>query len=328
MNTPLTTRRQLLCATATALCLTPWIAAAQGIGGFPSRPVHIVMPVPAGGASDASARLLAQALSTAWGQSVVVENKPGAGGSIAAQAVLSAAPDGHTLLWGLSSMAGTPFVQKTPPFQSLADFAAVAAAVDFGYALYAHSGVPARTFTELQALARAQPGKLNYATNTLGEYMASVEVFKPAGIQAVRIPYKGGSQLMTDLIGGQVQLNVGPILGGLPHVRAGKIRALAVLTAQRSPLLPEVPTLAELGLPAIATPTWNALFAPPGTPREITERIAATATQALQSPSLRAALEQRGTTVLGGTPQQLAQAVEAATQTWKTFVRDYEIPQE
>lgn len=326
--TPLRTTRRRLCSVATALCLAPWMAAAQGTGGFPSRPVHIVMPVPAGGASDASARLLAQALSTAWGQPVVVENKPGAGGSIAAQAVLLAAPDGHTLLWGLSSMAGTPFVQKAPPFQSLSDFAAVAPAVQFGYALYAHPGLPAHTFAELQALARAQPEKLNYATNTLGEYMASVEVFKPAGIQAVRIPYKGGSQLMTDLIGGQVQLNVGPILGGLPHVRAGKLRALAVLTAQRSPLLPDVPTLAELGLPAAAAPTWNALFAPPGTPREITEKIAATTTQALQNPSLRATLEQRGTSVLGGTPQQLARAVDAATQAWKTFVRDYEIPQE
>ena len=321
--------RRLLCSLATALCLAPGIAAAQqGASGFPSRPVHIIMPVPAGGASDASARLLAQALSNAWGQPVVVENKPGAGGSIAAQAVLLAAPDGHTLLWGLSSMAGTPFVQKTPPFRSLADFAPVAAAVEFGYALYVHHDVPAQTFAQLQALARTQPGQLNYATNTLGEYMASVEVLKPAGIQAVRIPYKGGSQLMTDLVGGQVHLNVGPILGGLPHIRAGKLRALAVLTAQRSPLLPEVPTLIELGLPPAATPTWNALFAPPGTPREITEKIAAAATQALQAPALRATLEQRGTTPLGGTPQQLAQAVEAATQTWKTFVRDYDIPQE
>lgn len=327
MDSPHTLQRRQ-CLIVAALWLMPAIALAQNSVGFPSRPVHIVMPVPAGGASDTSARLLAQALSTAWGQPVVVENRPGAGGSIAAQAVLSAAPDGHTLLWGLSSMAGTPFVQKAPPFRSLADFSAVVAAVDFGYALYVHHDVPALTFAQLQALARAQPGQLNYATNTLGEYMASIEVFKPAGIQAVRIPYKGGSQLMTDLVGGQVQLNVGPILGGLPHVKAGKLRALAVLAPQRSPLLPEVPTLAELGQPAAAAPTWNALFAPPGTPPEITGKIAGAATLALQNPGLRSALEQRGTTALGGTPQQLAQAVDTATQVWKTFVRDYDIPLE
>ncbi len=315
-------------AALAVLCATPLLASAQDAAAFPSKPVRIVMPVPTGGASDTTARLIAQALSSAWGQPVIVENKPGAGGSIAAQAVLAAPADGHTLLWGLSSMAGTPFVQKASPYKSLAEFAPVSAAVQFAYGLYVNSAVPAQSLAELQALARAQPDKLNFATNTLGEYMASVEVLKSAGIKATRIPYKGGSQLMTDLIGGQVQLNVGPILSAAPHVKSGKLRALAVLAPQRSPLLPEAPTLAELGLPASTSPTWNALFAPPGTPREVTEKIATAVTTALRGSALKATLEQHSATPLGGTPQQLAQAVDAATQAWKTFVRDYDIPQE
>lgn len=320
-------RRALSIIVATAL-LSPYVVFAQGAGAFPSKPVRIVMPVPTGGASDTSARLIAQALSSAWGQAVVVENKPGAGGVLAAQTVMASAPDGHTLLWGLSSMAGTPFVQKGSPFKSLGEFAPISTAVQFGYALYVSNEVPARSVAELKTYSVNYPDKLNYATNTLGEFMASVEVLKSAGIKATRVPYKGGAQLMTDLIGGQVQVNVGPILSGSPHARAGKIRALAVLTAQRHPQLPEVPTLAELGLPASTSPTWNALFAPRGTPPEITEKISLAVAAALAQPTLRGTLEQQGATPLGSTPQQLAEAVEAAAEAWKVFVRDYDIPQE
>jgi tripartite-type tricarboxylate transporter receptor subunit TctC len=309
-------------------CFSALVSSAQEAPPFPSKPVRIVMPVAAGGASDTSARLIAQALSAAWGQPVIVENKPGAGGAIAAQAVISAAPDGYTLLWGLSSMAGTPFVQKTSPYKSLTEFSPVSAAVKFGYALYVNKSIPVQTVADLKAYARAHPDALNFATNTLGEFMASVELFKSLGIKATRIPYKGGSQLMTDLISGQVQINVGPILGGAPHVQAGKIRALAVLDSQRSQLLPDVPSLAELGLPALTSPTWNALFAPSGTPREITEKISASVVSVLRNPTLRATLEQQSASPAGGSPQQLSQAVNSATEAWKTFVRDYEIPLE
>jgi tripartite-type tricarboxylate transporter receptor subunit TctC len=309
-------------------CIATLGVSAQEAAPFPSKPVRIVMPVPTGGASDTSARLIAQALSAAWGQPVIVENKPGANGAIAAQAVISAPPDGYTLLWGLSSMAGMPFVQKASPYKSLTEFAPVSSTVQFGYALYVNKGMPVQSVADLKAYARAHPDALNLGTNTLGEYMASVEVLKSAGIKATRIPYKGGSQLMTDLIGGQLQINVGPILSGAPHVQASKIRALAVLDSQRSRLFPDVPTLAELGLPAMTSPTWNALFAPPGTPREVTEKISAAVVSVLRSTTLRTTLEQQSASPAGGSPQQLSQAVHSAIEAWKTFVRDYEIPQE
>jgi tripartite-type tricarboxylate transporter receptor subunit TctC len=309
-------------------CISALGVSAQEASPFPAKPVRIVMPVPTGGASDTSARLIAQALSAAWGQPVIVENKPGANGAIAAQAVISATPDGYTLLWGLSSMAGMPFVQKASPYKSLTEFSPVSATVQFGYALYVSKGIPVQSVTDLKAYARAHPDALNLATNTLGEYMASVELLNAAGIKATRIPYKGGSQLMTDLISGHVQINVGPILSGAPHVQASKIRALAVLDSQRSHLLPDVPTLAELGLPQITAPTWNALFAPPGTPREVTEKISAAVVSVLRSTTLRATLEQQSATPVAGSPQQLSQAVYSAIDAWKTFVRDYEIPQE
>ena len=272
--------------------------------------------------------MIAQVLSAAWGQPVIIDNKPGAGGAIAALAAKAAAPDGYTLLWGLSSMAGIPFTQKSPPYKSMAEFAPVSNIVQFDYALYVNAQVPAKSLPELQTYARTHPDALNFATNTLGEFMATAEVLRSAGIKATRIPYKGGSQLMTDLIGGQVQLNVGPILSAHQHVKAGKIRALAVLSPQRSPLLPDVPTLLELGLPTTTSPTWNALFAPHGTPSEIAEKISATVTTVLANNALRGSLEQQSATPVSGSPEKLAQAVAQATESWRTFVRDYDIPME
>jgi tripartite-type tricarboxylate transporter receptor subunit TctC len=259
---------------------------------------------------------------------VVVENKAGAGGAIAAQAVMSAQPDGHTLLWAQASMAGMPFVQKSSPYRSLAELAPVSNVVSFGYALFVNKDVPVQNFADLVALGRAQPDKLNFATGTLGEYMVAEHVLKAAGIKAMRVPYKGGAQLMPDLISGQVQINFGPILSGLQHVKAGKLKMLATALPQRSALLPDVPTFAELGIPAGILPTWNAVFAPAGTPREIREAIALAIAHALKDPAVRGLLEANGAETVGSTPAQLAAATDAATLAWKAFVRDHDIPQE
>ena len=304
-------------------------ALAQGVADYPNRSLRIFVPTPAGGASDLVARRLAQALAGAWGQPVVVDNKPGAAGAIAAQAVMGAAPDGYTLLWGLSSMSGLPAVLKTPPYRHMNELAPVSNVMRLGYAVYVNKDVPVQSLAELASYSRANPGKLNVATGTLGEYMAAVQVFKPLGMQVQRVPYKGGAQLMPDLISGQVQLNVGPIQSGLAHVQSGKLKALAVLLPQRSALLPAVPVLSELGLqPTSALPTWNGLFAPGGTPRELLGKLATAVTQALQDPALRAALASQGADPLGGTPQQLADEVQAATQAWKSFVLEYDIAPE
>jgi tripartite-type tricarboxylate transporter receptor subunit TctC len=328
INTMNPTRRTLSLAAVAFLSSVPLGALAQSAATFPVRPVTIVVPTPAGGPSDSAARLVAKSLSATWGQAVVVENKAGAGGAIAAQAVMSAQPDGHTLLWAQASMAGMPFVQKSSPYRALAELAPVSNVVSFGYALFVNKDVPVQNFADLVALGRAQPDKLNFATGTLGEYMVAEHVLKAAGIKAMRVPYKGGAQLMPDLIGGQVQINFGPILSGLQHVKAGKLKMLATALPQRSALLPDVPTFTELGIPAGILPTWNAVFAPAGTPREIREAIAIAIAHALKDPAVRGLLEANGAETVGSTPAQLAAATDTATLAWKAFVRDHDIPQE
>lgn len=321
-------RRAFVLSSTSLLLATVPCAQAQTATGYPARPVTIVVPTPAGGPSDTAARLVAKSLSAAWAQPVVVENKAGAGGALAAQAVMAAAPDGHTLLWAQASMAGMPFVQKGAPYQAMSEFTPVSNVLNFGYALFVTRDLPAQNFTDLVAYGRAQPNRLNFATGTLGEYMVAEHVLKAAGVKAQRVPYKGGAQLMPDLIGGQVQVNFGPILSGLQHVKAGKLKMLATALPQRSALLPDVPTLSELGIPAGNLPTWNALFAPPGTPRDVAEKLASAVAQSLRDPAVRGPLEANGADPIGSTPQQLADAVAAATSAWRAFVRDYSIPQE
>lgn len=309
------------------LSLLP-LAQAAAPAAFPARPVTLIVPTPPGGPSDTAARLVARSLSNAWGQAVVVENRVGANGAIAAQAVMAAAPDGHTLLWSSASMAGLPYVMKNPPYRAMSELSPVSNAVVMGYALFVNRDLPVQNFTELVALGRAQPGKLNYATGVLSEWGMALHVLESVGVKAERVPYKGGAQLMPDLIGGQVQMNFGPIISGLQHVRAGKLKLLATALPQRSALLPDVPTLAELGIPSGGLPSWNAVFAPPSTPREITDKIASAIAAAVRDPAVSGPLSQSGVEPLGTGPQQLAEAVASASQAWQDFVRAHNIPQE
>ena len=325
------TASRLLCTTAVGFALTALASGAwaqSATGTFPTRPIRIVVPTPAGGPSDTVARLLAQSLSISLGQQVIVENKAGASGAIAAQAVMAAPPDGHTLLWAQASMAGLPAVQKGSPYKHMSELAPVSNVLNFGYALFVANDVPVKNYAELVAYGKGNPDKLSYATGTLGEYMVGAHVLKSAGIQAVRVPYKGGAQLMPDLISGQVQVNFGPVVSGLQHAKAGKIKMLGTLLPQRLAGASDVPTFVELGIPAGNLPTWNALFAPAGTPREITGKLSVEIAQALKNPAIRTTLELQGAQPLGSTPQQLAEAVEASNTAWRNFVREYDIPQE
>lgn len=195
--------------------------------------------------SDAAARIRAQAYTRRTDQDLVIDNKPGAGGSIAAQAQLGAGPDGRTLLWGLASMTGIPMLQKAPPFQSIQELVPVAMVGRSAFGLFVNTDVPARTVAELVTHARAHPGQLNSAHGTLGEFMAAAQFAPAAGVETTFVPYEGGAQLMPDLINGRVQMNFGPLSSGLAQAKTGKLRLLAVMAAQRSPLAPDVPTLAE-----------------------------------------------------------------------------------
>ena len=317
-------------ATALLLLAPAWWPAQAG-ADFPTRPLRIVVPTPAGGPSDTVARLVAKGLSAQLGQPVVVDNKAGASGAIAAQEVVRSPADGHTLLWAQSSMAGLPLVQKGTPYRDLGELAPVCGTVAFGYALFVSNHLPVHSIAELAAYGRAHPGQLNYATGTLSEHMFAVHVLQAVGVQATRVPYKGGAQLMPDLISGVVQLNFGPIVSGLQHAQAGKLRLLATVQPGRGrllPTVPTVPTLTELGIATDRLPTWNALFAPPTTPTAVTERLAAAVGVALKAPAVQALLAQQGAVALGGGPGELAATVRSTTGTWQAFVREHNIPQE
>lgn len=293
-----------------------------------SAVLRLVVPTPAGGPSDSAARVIGTALARGSGRTVVVENRPGAAGAIAARAVLDARPDGQTLLWTLASMSGIPVLQKAPPFQSLAEFTPVGSIGRFIFALFVPADSPARTVAELVTLARAKPDALSCAHGTLGEMMAAAQFMKSTGTRAQFVPYKGGAQLMPDLTTGRVQLNFGPLSSGLAHVQSGKLRALAVLSEQRSALVPEVPTLAEAGVGIGALPTWQALLAPPGTPAELAERLSREFAALLQQPELRSALERQALVPEGSTPAALAATLSADAATWRRFVAEQQIAPE
>jgi tripartite-type tricarboxylate transporter receptor subunit TctC len=258
----------------------------------------------------------------------VVDNKAGASGALAAQALLAAPPDGYTLMWTLSSMSGLPAMQKTPPYQSLAELTPVSLVGHFAYAMFIHPEVPAKTVAEFVEHARARSDPISYATGSLGDYMAAAKFIKATGIRSVRVPYRGGSQLLPDLIAGRVQLNFGPLSNGLAQAKEGKLRLLAVVLPQRVTALPDVPTLAQAGVPSVTLPTWQAIFAPPQMPAALAERLAREIATALADPALRAQLEQQALQVEASPPQVLAAVAVRDAAVWRSFVADYDIPQE
>jgi tripartite-type tricarboxylate transporter receptor subunit TctC len=295
---------------------------------YPARPIQLIVPTPAGGASDVAARTLGRAMSRALGQSIVIENKPGAGGVIAAQALMAAPADGHTLLWTLASMSGLAMLQKASPYQSLAELSPVALVGHLPYGVFVHPDVPARNIAELVEAAKARPDGYSYGTGSLADYMAMTKFMVAAGVRAVRVPYRGGVQLMPDLIGGRIQLNFGPVSNGLQHAKEGKLRLLAVLLPQRTALAPEVPTLAEAGVAGVSVPTWQAIFAPAKLPAAIAERLAREVGVALADPAMRLQLEQMALLVDPSSPQRLGKLADEATRTWQAFTRDYRIEPE
>jgi len=295
---------------------------------YPDRPIKLVIGVPPGGASDAAARLMGQALAKSLGQPVVVENRPGAGGVIAAQSVHAAAPDGYTLLWAQASMAGLPMLQKSPPFASLTEFAPVSITCRLPAALFVHPSVPATSVAQFVAYVRANPGKLNYATGPLSEYMAAVQFMKATGTSMVRVPYKGGAPAILDFLEGRVQVYFTPIAQGLPHSKAGKIRMLAAMTPERSEHAPDVPTLAEAGVGDLPVPNWNAIVAPPKTPQPIVERLAREIARALEDPATRASFVALYLIPESSTPAALAKAVAQSEDAWRAFIVENNIPQD
>jgi tripartite-type tricarboxylate transporter receptor subunit TctC len=272
---------------AGALGLVP-LAHAQS--GYPGKPVRLVVPFPAGGTTDILARAVAQKLSEAWGQSVVVDNRPGAGGNIGSELVARAAPDGYTLLMGtVGTHAINASLYSKMPYDHVKDFAPVILVAGVPNVLVVNPSVPVNSVPELIAYLKANPGKVNFASSGSGTSIhLSGELFKVmTGVQMTHVPYKGSAPALTDLVGGQVQLMFDNLPSSLAFIKAGKLRALAVTSAARAAALPDVPTIAESGVPGFEASSWVGVLAPTGTPPDVIARINAEVGMWLASPDAR-----------------------------------------
>jgi len=289
---------------------------------FPSKPIRIIVPLAAGGTGDTLARLLGEELARELGGSVIVENRPGSGGVIGTEAVAKSAPDGHTLLHTSPSHVLNTALRGKLPYDPLKDFASIARTADTWQLLLAHPGVQASNVEELIALARRQT--LNYGSSGNGSAThLNMELFKAlAHVELVHIPYKGSTQARIDLIGGQVQLGIDGLLPNLPHLRAGKLKALAVTNSRRAPAAPEIPTMAEAGVPGYVSDTWYALLAPAGLEKDVLEKIRAATQRALLSPSLREKFVQQGAEPAGGGAAALDQLMREDLARWRKIVAD------
>jgi tripartite-type tricarboxylate transporter receptor subunit TctC len=290
---------------------------------YPSRPVTLVIPFPPGGGNDALGRMVADKMSRSIGQQIVVDNRGGAGGIIATRAVARSAPDGHTILLAYTgTLAINPSLYANPGYDPRKDLAPIGLIAGLSSVLVVHPSLPVRSVAELIGFAKAQPGKIDYAfvPGTVGHI--TTELFADtAGIKITRIPYKGNGPAMTDLIGGHVTMMFLSILPVLEHVRAGALRALAVTSATRSDLLPDVPTIAQSGVPGFSAAIHYGLLAPAGTPRDIVDRLNAALVAALSADDVRARLAGEGAVPLPGTPEDYAADIDSEETTWGALVR-------
>ncbi len=291
---------------------------------YPAKPVRIIAGFPPGSGADITARVIGQKLGEALGQQFLVDNRMGAGSNIAAELAAKAPPDGYTVFLGTVANTINATLYARLPFDFARDFAPVVLATSAPNILVVHPSVPARSVAELIKLAKARPGQLNYASSGTGTAPhLSSEMFKSmAGINLVHIPYKGSPQAVTDLLGGQVALMFSPASTVLPQVKSGRLRALAVTTSARMLSLPELPTVAESGLPGFETVTWFGFLVPAATAREIVSRLNAEIVKVLAQPETRQQFAAQGIDVLGGTPEQFAAYIGAEIVKWTRVIRE------
>ncbi len=309
---------------ALALLALGALLATPASAEYPDRPVKLVVPFPAGGGADNLARMIMPRVAQALGVAIVIENKPGAGGNVGAEFVARAAPDGYTLLYGTN---GTHAINETLygnlRFDPVADFAPVSRMTLIAAMLIVNPDVPANSVGELIRYAKANPGKLNFASagNGTTSHLAG-ELFKTmAGIDIVHVPYRGGAAAATDLMAGQVQMMIDVMPNAYPLAKGGKVRGLAVSTARRFPGAPELPTIAESGVPGFDVSAWDGIFAPAGTPPAIVDKLNAAIRQALDEPELREQLIAHGAVAVAGSPEDLARHVVAEKAKWAKIIR-------
>jgi len=298
-------------------------ASLAGAQAWPARPVRIVLQFPPGGSTDVVARVLAQSLSLALGQPVLVENKPGADGAIAAGEVLRADPDGYNFFLASNTpMMQVPLLKKNPPYDPVKNFTAVSLVGRYVYVLVASPSVPAKSVAELIAYARANPGTLNYGSYSGVTQLMHSNLRLVSKIDLALIPYKGEGPTVADILGGQVQLTFATPTSTLTHIRDGKLRALAVLLPARFGLIPEVPTAAEAGLPPFTAGTWAALFGPAKLPAEITQKMNRELNAVMKKPEVREKIGQQGFELAGSTPEELGVFLQDQLKAWERAFRE------
>jgi tripartite-type tricarboxylate transporter receptor subunit TctC len=300
--------------------LIPGLAAAQS---YPEKGVVMVAPFPAGGSVDLVARAVAQQMSETWKQSVIVANRPGAGGNIGAETVARAAADGYTLLMGTTALASSPALYRRLGYDVTRDLAPVSLVVTMPNVLVVHPSLPARSVQELVALAKARPGALNSASAGIGSsnHLALVLFNTMAGVDIAHIPYKGAAPAVADLLGGHVAMTFVPIAAAVPPVRSGKLRALGITSAARSATIPGVPTLNEAGVQGYEATSWNALLAPGATPRDTVHRIHDALAETLRVPKVREILVSVGAEPVGSSPEDFGRFLRKEMAKWGEVVR-------
>jgi tripartite-type tricarboxylate transporter receptor subunit TctC len=291
---------------------------------YPSRTVRIIVPTPAGGPVDVMARLVANQIAPTLGQSVIIDNRGGAGNTIGSAEAARAAPDGYTLLYSSSSgLVIAPMLQKSAGYDPLKSFDPVALVAATANILVVHPSVPANSVAELIALAKAHPGMINFSSGGIGTLPHLIgEYFKAhAGIDVIHVPYRGGGPSIQDVVAGHIQFTIEGISVLLPLIKAGQLRALAVTSVKRSPLLPDVPTMIESGFPDFSTSAWTGLLAPAGTPADAVAKLNGAVNAGLKTAEMQAALDRLAGDALGGAPAELTKVIESDIGKWAPIVK-------
>ncbi len=318
----------LVCAFGAGLGITVVSALAQQ--NYPARTVRLIVPSSPGGGTDISARILAPKLTEYLGQQVIVENRPGASTMIGGEAVARAAPDGYTLLMGISTLAINPAIYKKMPYDALRDFAPISQAVVLSNVLVTHPSLPPRTLKDLIAFAKARPGQINFASAGVGTSPhLSMELFLVmAGLKMVHVPYKGSGPGVIDLVAGHVPMMMPNMLSAQPHIKSNRLRALGVTGTKRASGAEDIPTIAEAGVPGYEAVQWYGVLAPAGTPRDIIGKLHAQIVRALHSADVRQRLLMDGAEPVGSSPEAFAAFIRAETEKWAKVVKAAGIAQE
>jgi tripartite-type tricarboxylate transporter receptor subunit TctC len=315
-------------ATVARIACAALAAAAAGAvfaqAGYPGKPVRMIVPSSAGGGTDIVARIIAPELSKRLGQQVVIDNRPGAGTMIGIEVAAKSPADGYTVLMGLSTLAINSALYKKVPYDPQRDFAPITQVVSSASIIVVHPSIPVKTLKELIAFARARPGQLNYASAGAGTYphMTMALFLSMAKLKMVHIPYKGTAPAMIDMVAGQVATMAATILTGMPQIRAGRLRPLGITSAARSPIVPDIPTVAEAGLTGYESVQWYGMLAPAKTPRDIVNRLHTEVTAVLKQPEIRARFAGDGADTVGSSPDEFTRYIQSELVKWAKVARD------